>query len=176
MATSIRRLTRLEAEQAIAVQSALRLDLLKLRAGSIFHADASTGVSLADLTAGSSTADQVAFTLACSAAYTAHIASACSATTGQGAHLAADATNVLTTPAPTDLTSCNARMNEIKADYNLHRASTTFHPVADSTNTVTAADATNAASLATLGNAVKAALNAHFAAAFTHQATLLVSP
>jgi hypothetical protein len=67
-------------------------------------------------------------------------------------------------------------MNEIKADYNLHRASTTFHPVADSTNTVTAADATNAASLATLGNAVKAALNAHFAAAFTHQATLLVSP
>ncbi|KYF87794.1 hypothetical protein BE20_24935 [Sorangium cellulosum] len=176
MATSIRRLTRLEAEQAIAVQNALRLDLLKLRAGSIFHADATTGVSLEDLTAGSSTADQVAFTLACSAAYTAHIASACAAATGQGAHLAADATNVLTTPNPTDLASCNARMNEIKAQYNLHRASTTFHPVADSTNTMAASDATNAATLATLGNQVKARLNAHFAAAFTHQATLLVSP
>jgi hypothetical protein len=173
MSTSIRNVPGAAGAQGIATLNQLRRDLLRLRGGLVFHADASTGVSLADISAGSTLAVQVAFTAACSSAYLAHIASACDATTGQGAHISADATNVLATPAGTDLTSCYARMNEVKAKFNAHGASAVFHPIADGTNVTTAPDATTAGTLATLGNEVKADLNAHFAAAFTAQATVI---
>lgn len=170
MATDVRNLNGLKTAAAVAAYDMTRLDALKLRAGLIYHADATTPVTLADIATGSTLAAQVAFTVACSAAHTAHIASACDATTGQGAHIAADAANVLTTPVPTTLAECYARMNEIKALHNLHVALTAKHAVADSTNTVSATDATTAATLATLGNQVKAKQAAHFSAAFTAQA------
>jgi hypothetical protein len=173
MSTTIRSIPGAAGAQAVAVVNASRLDLLNLRAGAIFHADATTGVSPADIAAGSTLAVQVAFTAAVSAAYVAHIASACDPTTGIGAHRSADATNVLVTPAGTDLATCYARMNEVKAKFNLHGASAVFHPLADATNVTTAPDATTAATLATLGNECKADINAHFGAAFTHQATVI---
>lgn len=173
MSTTIRNVPGAAGAQAVAVCNASRRDLLRLRAGLIFHADASAAITLADISAGSSLPVQVAFTAAVSAAYLAHIASACDATTGIGAHISADASNVLTTPAGTDLTTCYARMNEVKAKFNLHGASAVFHPLADATNVTTAPDATTAGTLATLGNEVKADLNAHFAAAFAHQATVI---
>jgi len=173
MATSIRNVPQAAGTQSVATLNQLRLDMLRMRNGLVFHADASTAISLADIATGSSLPVQVAFTAAVSAAYVAHIASACDATTGIGAHISADATNVFTTPAGTDLTTCYARMNEAKALYNLHRVSAVFHPLADGLNVISATDATTAATLATLGNQVKAKLNAHFAAAFTAQATTI---
>jgi hypothetical protein len=173
MSTTIRKIPGAAWTQAIAVTNARRLDMLRLRAGLIFHADATTAISAADITAGSTLAEQVAFTAACSAAYVEHIASACDATTGIGAHMAADATNVLTTPAGTDLASCYTRMNEVKTKFNLHGASAVFHPLADALHVTTAPDATTAGTLATLGNELKADLNAHIAAAMAAQATII---
>lgn len=176
MSVNVRNLTPLLADAAVAGHNKRRLDMLKLRAGLILHATTTTAVALADIAAGSTLAVQVAFVAECSAAYTTHIASACDATTGIGAHMAADATNVITTAAPTDLATCYARMNELKSLLNAHDALTTSHPVADATNTVTAPDADTAAKLATLGNQVKAKLNAHLAMAFSDPAIVIVAP
>lgn len=51
--------------------------------------------------------------------------------------------------------------NDIKAKYNTHRASTTYHYTADSTNVIAAADATDQSSLNTLLVELKADLNLH---------------
>ncbi|MCU1422747.1 MAG: hypothetical protein JWN36_2398 [Microbacteriaceae bacterium] len=176
MALSIRALVPLIANAVLVHVNKMRLDLLKLRGGLIFHADATQAVTVADITAGSLLAAQVAITADISAQYVAHIASAADATTGIGAHIAADATHVLTTPAGTTLGTCEARLNEVKAQYNLHCAATANHPLADATNTVSTADATDATTLAALATALHAKMNAHFAAAFNAQALLLVSP
>lgn len=55
------------------------------------------------------------------------------------------------------------RANDIKAKYNTHRASTTYHYVADSTDSTTSADATDQGSLNTLLTELKADINAHMA-------------
>lgn len=173
MSTTIRKIPGVIALRAVEVCNASRLDALNLRAGAIFHASATTAITLADITAGSTLPVQVAFVAAISAAYVEHIASACDATTGIGAHRSADATNVITTPAGTDLATCYARANEIKALHNVHVASAVFHPVADTGHTTTAPDATTAGTLATLANELKADLSGHFAAAFTATATVI---
>jgi len=173
MSTTIRKIPGAAGTQAIAVCNASRRDALRLRAGLIFHADATSAITLADITAGSTLPEQVAFTAAVSAAYVEHIASACDATTGIGAHMAADATNVFTTPVGTDLTTCYARMNEAKTLFNLHGGSAVFHPLADATNVTTAPNATTAGTLATLGVELKADITAHVNAAFASQATII---
>lgn len=43
-------------------------------------------------------------------------------------------------PTPPSLTAIQTLLNEIKADYNAHRASATFHASADGTNVVTSPD------------------------------------
>lgn len=51
--------------------------------------------------------------------------------------------------------------NEIKSDYNTHRASTTYHVAADSTNAVSSSDSTTLATVLTLANEIKTDYNAH---------------
>ena len=80
MATSVRNQLTSKVNALIVAYNARRRDLLRIRNGVIFHADASTAISLADIAAGSTLPVQVAFVAALSAAYVAHIASACSAT------------------------------------------------------------------------------------------------
>ena len=170
MATSVRKLPIVEAQRAIDVLNQMRLDLLKLRSGTIYHATQSTAVD------GYGTLSQVDATNALVAAYNTHIASVCDSTTGEGCHLSADSSNAVTSPVATDTTSAITRANELKADFNLHRASTTFHPVADSVHVVTAADATNSSTLNTLLSDLQTQINAHFAGGFTATATTLVDP
>lgn len=176
MSTSVRKLTRPIAESSVTAENASRLDMLKLRNGLIFHADATAAITTPDAVSGDGYVTSVALVNACSAAYTAHIASACDAVTGVGCHISADATNVISAPVATDFASAETLANQLKAQFNLHRASAVFHPVADSTNNVSAADATTDASLATLVTQIKAKLNAHFAAAFSSQAIVYVAP
>lgn len=83
-------------------------------------------------------------------------------------HKVDDTSNKVTSADATDQTSVNTLLNEIKADYNTHRASTTYHRAADTTNAVTSADATNLASSLTLANEIKADLNAHFIQSGVH--------
>jgi len=176
MSTSVRGLVRLEAEQAVAVLGQLRLDLLKLRAGSIFHADTTTAVSVANATADGYGVSSSALVNAEVTAYHAHLASVCSATSGVGCHLSADSTNTVSAAVATDVASAITRANELKADFNAHIGSAVFHPVADSTNTVSASDASDEASLVTLVNQIKTKMNAHFAAGFAHPAIIVVAP
>lgn len=174
MATSVRDLDSLRSAAAVTQHQLLRRDLLRLRNGVIYHADATTAPTV--VTTATDLPTAIARLNAVRTAYVAHIASACSATTGQGAHLAADATNTISAVAATDLASAETLANEIKGDYNLHRASTTFHPSADSTNTITSTDATDLASLIALVNELGTDVAAHLAAAFASQAIALVAP
>lgn len=173
MATTIRKLDGLMAETAVAEFNKLRLDVLKLKVGTVFHADASTAISTADAT---DLATAIVLGNVVRSAYIAHIASACSATTGLGAHIAADATNTISAPVATDQDTLNTLLNEIKGDYNAHRVLTASHPTADATNVVSSANASDEATSVTLVNEIKADLNAHFAAAMGSQAIVLVSP
>lgn len=76
-------------------------------------------------------------------------------------HLSTDSANGVTSAAATDQATLNTLLNEMKADYNTHRADVTYHSAADSTNAVTSADATNEATSITLVNEIKADYNAH---------------
>lgn len=62
-----------------------------------------------------------------------------------------------------DLATAITRANDVKAKYNTHIASTTFHYNADATNSTAAANATDLASLITLLNELKGDFNAHAA-------------
>lgn len=173
MATTIRNIPDLKADQAVTELQKLRLDLLKLKVGTIFHADTGTAISTADAT---NTATAITLVNVIKSTYNTHIASACSATTGQGAHIAADAANAASSANATDEASAITLANEIKGDYNTHRASTSYHMTADATNAVSSANATDEASLVTLVNELKADINAHMAAGFTHSAIALTDP
>lgn len=174
MALSIRNLPLLIVAAVITHVNKVRLDLLKLRAGLIYHADVIPAAAVATANATDLTTS-IALITALQVAYTAHIASACDPLTGIGAHIAADATNVLAAAVPTDLTTSETAANELKAQYNLHRVVTADHAVADATNAVSTTAAVDLATTVALANAVKVALNAHCAAAFNGQALVLVS-
>jgi hypothetical protein len=174
VAITVRRIDGLQAQRAVFVLNLLRLDLLKLEAGQIFHADASAAdvsPTAADLPSVIVMANNLF------AEFNAHMASACSSTTGQGAHLLADTTNgPLTTAAAVDQGTADTLLNAIKTAFNAHLTQSGVHAHNDGTNTVAAANATNLGTSITLANALQTAVNAHFAAAFNHQATNLVAP
>lgn len=171
MATIVRKISALIAQALVTPFNQLRLDLLKLKVGTVFHADSTAAIATANA---SSLETSVALVNTEKAWYNAHCASACSATTGQGAHIAADAANTVATADATDLASGITLGNAIKAKYNTHRAATAYHPTADATNTIASADATDQASLNTLLNEIKTDMSAHGAAALTSQAISVV--
>ena len=171
MASIVRKISALIAQALVTPFNQLRLDALKLRAGLIFHADASAAIATANAT---DLDTSVALVNAEKAWFNAHCASACDATSGQGAHITADAANTVATADATDLASGITLGNAIKAKYNTHRAATAYHPTADATNTIASADATDQDSLNTLLNEIKTDVNAHAAAAFASPAISVV--
>ena len=173
MADQVRNLDALKADQAISVLNKHRLDMLKLRAGTLYHADASPAISAADAT---DLATAITLANAIKASLNTHEASACDATTGQGVHMAADATNTVTAANATDLTTLITLTTQERGKSISHVGATTPHPVADATNVPSVTVATDAATAVTLVNDIKTKLNGHFAAAMNHQATNLVAP
>jgi len=180
MSTLVRNFAGLKAQASLDNDNLLRLDLLKLRNGLIFHADATTAIDLDDAVYDGyqDGYETTAIDLinACSTAYGVHLASDCDSVTGLGCHISVDSTNVLTAPIATDPASAETLANQYKAKFNLHIASAVFHPVADTLNTITADDATDETTLVTLVNECKAKTNSHFAAAFTSQALVIEAP
>lgn len=173
MADSIRNIDSLKSDQAITVLNAMRLDMLKIKAGTIFHADASATITTPDA---SDLATSITLANAIKASYNAHCASACDAATGQGAHIAADATNPTAVADATDLTSVEALLNDLQSKYNAHRVLASSHCTADTTHVSSAAAATTQGTANTLANDLKTQMNAHYAAAMASHATSLVSP
>jgi hypothetical protein len=172
MATSVRNLTDELITAVVVVLNALRRDLARIKAGLLFHADASTAIATADAT---TEPTGVALANAIKVSFNLHIASAVSATTGQGAHMAVD-TNTVATATATDEASAITLANALKAAYNIHRASAVYHQGADATNVVAATNASDTASLYTLLNEMKADINLHYAGALASQALLVVAP
>lgn len=173
MARSVRRTDGSVRAALVEEYNKLRLDMLKLKAGTIFHADATTAVT-ADLPSATTTLTAVNRVNAVRTAYILHIASACSASTGQGAHIAADSTNTIGAAA-TDEASAITLANDIKSKFNTHRASTSYHPTADSTHAISSTDASDAASLYTLVNELYTDVAAHIASGMTSSAINLVA-
>lgn len=85
--------------------------------------------------------------------------------TGTAAHKVIDTTlaGTVTVASITSVATANTALNAVKAAYNTHIASTTYHYTADSTNSTAATDATNQATGDTLANELKADFNAHIA-------------
>jgi hypothetical protein len=167
----VRQIDGLLAEHAVTHQNLMRLDLMKLRLGTIFHADA----SLADATATAADLPTVlVMANALKIELNAHMASACDAHTGQGAHVAADAVNPVVAATAVDQGTANTLLTAIKAAFNAHLTQAGVHTNNDTTSTVATADATTLGTSITLANALQAKINIHFAAAMTSQAALIV--
>ena len=173
MAKNTRALDGLMAAECVNQLQQLRLDMAKLKAGTVFHVDASAAVATANAT---DLPTLITLINALKASYNTSRASACSASTGQGAHLAADATNVEATVDASDLATSITLANDLKAKFNAHLTQAGVHMTNDATNTIATANGTVLGDTITLANAFKTALNAHYAAAFTHQAIALVGP
>ena len=76
-------------------------------------------------------------------------------------HAVNDTTNVVSgadVALPADLFTL---ANELRTDYEAHRASTTYHESADSTNTISAAAATTVATLIALATELRTDIDAH---------------
>lgn len=174
MATTIRKLVDLLVPGLVTYINAVRLDIMKVKAGTIFHGELAPTAIVATANA-SSLATSIALANAMKAAYNTHIASIVSATTGQGAHIISGGT-ANATAAATDLATTITLANALKAAYNTHVALATAHPTADATNTTTSADATDQSSVNTLLNEFKADFNAHIAAAFVSSVINQVAP
>lgn len=166
----VRNLDSLKSAASVDMLNALRLDLLRLKKGVVYHAGASTAVD------GYADADTyVAVTNSMVASYSAHIASACDSVTGRGCHLAADATNTIAASVATNLATSLTRANELKAKANLHFVLASAHCTADSVSSVTAANATDLPTLQVLLLDIEAQLNNHFAGSLVSDAIELIS-
>ncbi len=174
MAVTIRKLIDLLVPGLVTYVNANRLDIMKVKAGTIFHGEQAPAALVATAAA-TDLATSVALANALKAAYNTHIASIVSVTTGQGAHIVSGGT-ALATAAATDLATAITLANAIKAAYNTHVALTTAHPTADATNTIAAATATDQSSVNTMLNEIKADLNLHIAASFASQVINQVAP
>lgn len=80
---------------------------------------------------------------------------------GGCAHKVADTTSWPAIGAAVDLTSAQTAANLMKATWNTHIASTTYHYNADATNAIAAANASNQGTLDTLLNEMKVDMLAH---------------
>lgn len=76
-------------------------------------------------------------------------------------HKVSDTANTTAAATATNQATAETLANELKTDYNLHIASTTYHAAADATNAVTSPNASEEATLVTLVNELKADINAH---------------
>jgi hypothetical protein len=100
------------------------------------------------------------------------------------AHKAADGTNALATPVPTDWTTVIARVNEVKAVHNAHCAQAGVHHTNDATNTIATVDAAvdaqadpdGSISAKVLVAACVTKVNAHILAALGSVAVNLTAP
>ncbi len=90
------------------------------------------------------------------------------------AHKVVDPTSWPALGAGLDLASAITAANLMKATYNTHRASTTYHYTADSTNVSAATNASDQSTLNTLLNDLKTQLLAHMASGPTCPSLRLV--
>lgn len=158
--------------QATALATFARAIKVQIGAGAAFHLDAAevtiTAANASDLATSLTLVNAIANWLygpGAGSAWPGHLNDTC-------AHKVADTTNTRSAPLATDLATAQTLANEIKTDYEAHRASATYHYTADATNTIVAANATDQSSLNTLLNELKTDINTHAASAPTSNASI----
>jgi len=158
--TNVRNLTDELAQAFVSEHNKRQQDLLKLKAGTIYHAHGTAKVTAVD---GNGTlAKLMLIANDLKAKMNTHAASACSATTGVGTHLAADATNFPeATVDATDLGTAETLLNSLYTKYNTHLTQAGKHCTNDTTNAASSAAATDQASSDTRANDLKLKFNLH---------------
>lgn len=169
----VRRVPELRGIAALEELNKVRRDVLRLVAGLIFHATVTAAPAVVATAVDLPTS--IARLNAIRAAAIVHLASACDATSGEGAHIAADATNAITSPVATNLATAQTLANEIKTKFEAHRVLLTAHPKADTAHAIAAADASDLATLITLVNELGDDIAAHIAAGFSSRAIKVVA-
>ena len=131
----------------------------QIGAGSNFHLDASElTVTFSSLSGSDADATTAALNAAYEIAWVFY-----KHRTSSLEHVAAESA---TAPAkPATLAAAYTLINAVKAAYNTHIASTSYHFNADSSNEVSTTDASSLSTLQTLANAFKTKLNAHIVSA-----------
>lgn len=167
----VRNLTPLKSAASVSVLNALRLDLLRLQKGVVFHAEASDAVDgyCTDL-------DYVAVTNTVTSAFNDHCRSACDSVTGLGVHLAEDTTNLVVASVATDLATAITRVNQLKTKANAHFVWAASHCTVDSVSSVTATNASDLPTLKVLLLDIEDQLNLHFAGSLVSEAVELLAP
>lgn len=173
--TDVRNLTDDLAQSLVTQQNARAKDLLRLKAGTCYHAYPTATVTAAD---GNGTeAKIILLANDLKAKMNTHAASECSATTGVGTHLAADATNFPdATVNATDLASAETLLNSLYTKYNAHLTQAGKHCTNDGTNAASSAAATDQASSDTRANDLKTKFNLHIAGSMAAAPIVLVGP
>jgi len=97
----------------------------------------------------------------CNLDFKGHIILPTLATPIEPIHKLDDQANTTAAADADDAATLYTLLNEIKGDYNTHRASTTYHVAADNTNAVTSDNASSEATAVALANEIKADYNAH---------------
>lgn len=173
--TQVRNLSDLKVDQLVVEFNKLRLDMQKLRAGSLFHSDESAEVGL--------TASGTAPLLAANVevirlALNAHMASEVDEVSGVGVHLAADATNgPLSAAAGGSVAQSCTALGAFRTAFNAHLTQSGKHSVSDSANSLSSgtANPTDQATADAFATALVAKINLHFEAAFSSSSIEVVA-
>jgi hypothetical protein len=147
----------------------VRADLLKLKLGTVHHAD--TTATVVETAADDLPSLLVAVNEA-TTVFNAHCASACNATTGVGAHIVADATNApVTTAAVVALSTSITRIRLLRDKMVLHIAQAGKHPTNDTVNTPASlsTDGGSLPEVCSACNLLTGTMNAHIRASFANE-------
>lgn len=151
-------------------------DITAERVSSDFRSPVATSAAIASPNA-TVLADLLTLCTEMSGDHALHVGDGATASNGQcGAHKTPDTVDVLANAAPVDLATAITFLNDAKAKFNTHIASTTYHYTADAANAIIAANATVLADSITLANAYKAAFNAHIVSAPLGAQVKLIGP
>lgn len=168
---------------SVQVLNQLRLDLLKLANGQIYHA--SPTILVPEYVSGNY-GGMIDLVNVMAISFNQHIINTCDSITGEGCHLVADYANEVISPLAVDLKSAIRKANELKRNFSEHIASSEFHAVEDINNVLIlekkhpgaerSAQETDAEHLKSLVTELRNKMNSHFAGAFSVPTIQVIDP
>lgn len=173
MSLQIAKFPALQASTAIQILNQLRLDMLRLANGLVYHANKTAKIP--EFSFGKyGISEDLLNTM--SGLFNQHIVSICDPITGKGAHLSPDYDSEINSSLAVDGYSGCKKANELKYKFNQHIVSSQFHAVEDLNNLITAPDAIDTISLAKLTMEIRDKMNAHFDGALETPVIEVIDP
>lgn len=166
------------ASTSVQVLNQLRLDLLKLANGQIYHAEPT--ILIPEYVSGNygGMIDLVNFM---AVSFNQHIVNECDPVTGQGCHLTSDYVNEVISPLAVDIKGAIRKADELKRNFSQHIASSEFHAVEDVNNILVLEKKhpgaeTDVEYLKSLVTELRNKMNSHFTGAFSIPAIQVIDP